>query len=374
MSNELKFRQPATYKITVDGDELSDDLCPYLVGVNVETSRRAPSMCTLTFDTIRLDDCTWLVQDAGIFEPWNEFKIEADFGDYTEEIMRGYVKTVKADTPEQMGAAKVTVTCQDETLLLDREHNRQTRSREDETMTDGSIVEEIGRQNNLSVDYEDGLSNISLNQNSTQIKLLRDRAEANGFEFYIREGTIYFLPPQLDEDPQPSILLYAGTKTNCLRFSATQDGHRPDQVGVMRAAETGTVMENETLTPDYTLLGKNAATSKNAGLVPFVWQTQQPAGSSMEEARTRAQARANENAWKVKADGELDSTLYGHVLLTHKLVGVYGVGDTNGGLYYVDTVSHNFDQNGYCQTFKLLRNATGKNSEPESDDSLAAVR
>jgi phage protein D len=373
MSAAQEFRQPATYKITVNGNEITD-LCPYLVDAKVETSRSAPSVCTLTFDTIRLDDCTWMVQDAGIFEPWNEFKIEADFGDYDEEIMRGFVKTVKADTPEQMGEAKVTVTCQDETMLLDREHTRKTRSREDEPMTDGEIAQEIAGENNLSVEAEDGLSNSSLNQDSTHIQLLRDRAEANGYECYIRAGKLYIKPPQLDEDPQPPIMVYAGARTNCLRFSVTHDGHRPDEVGVMRAAETGTEMEQETLKPDLTLLGKKAATSENAGLVPFVWQTQRPAGGSMEEARARAQAQANENAWKVKADGELDGSLYGHVLLTHKPVGVYGVGETYGGLYYVDTVSHVFDQNGYRQSFKLLRNATGQNTEPESEDSLAAVR
>ena len=180
--------------------------------------------------------------------------------------------------------------------------------------------------------------------------------------------------PQLDEDPQPSIMVYAGARTNCVRFSVTHDGHRPDQVGVMRGAETGTEMEQETLSPDLTLLGKKAATSENTGLVPFIWQMRRPAGSSLEEARSRAQAKANENAWKVRAEGELDGSLYGHVLLTHKLVGVYGVGETYSGLYYVDTVSHIFDPNGYRQSFKLLRNATGQNTEPESDDSLAAVR
>ena len=373
MSTAQEFRQPATYMITVDGKEITE-LCPYLVEAKVEMSRSAPAVCTLTFDTIRLDDCTWLVQDADIFEPWNKFKIEADFGDYEEEIMRGFVKTVKADTPEQMGEAKVTVICQDETMLLDREHIRKTWSKEDEPMTDGEIAQEIATENNLGVESEDGLSNISLSQDSTPIQLLRDRAEANGYEFYIREGKLHFNPLQLDEDPQSSIMVYAGVRTNCLRFSVTHDGHRPDKVGVMRAPETGTVMEKETLAPDLTLLGKKAATSEDADLVPFVWQMQRPAGGSMEEATARAQAKANENAWKVKADGELDGSLYGHVLLTHKLVGVYGVGETYSGLYYVDTVSHVFSQNGYRQSFKLLRNATGQNSEPESDDSLAAAR
>lgn len=373
MSSEREFTQPATYKITVKGEEITD-LIPYLLDVKVEMSRSAPSVCTMTFDTIRSQDDTWNIQDAGIFEPWNDFKIEADFGDYAEEIMRGYVRTVKADTPEKMGEAKVIVTCQDETMLLDREHTRKTWSTEDEPMTDGEIAQEIAGNNDLDVEAEDGLSNISLSQDSTPIRLLRNRAEANGYELYVREGKLHMTPPQLDEDPQSSIMVYAGGRTNCVRFSVTHDGHRPDEVGVVRAAETGTEMEQETLAPDLTVLGRKAANSEDASLVPFVWQMQRPAGSSMEEARARAQAKANENAWKIEADGELDGTRYGHVLLTHKLVGVYGVGDTNSGLYYVDAVSHVFGQTGYRQTFKLLRNATGQDSEPESDDSLAAVR
>lgn len=224
------------------------------------------------------------------------------------------------------------------------------------------------------MEAEDGLTNIALNQDGTPIRLLRERAEANGLELYVREGKLYMQPHQLDEDPQPSIMVYAGAQTNCLRFSVAYDGHRPDEVGVIRAGETGTDVEAETFAPDLTVLGRQAATSEDAGLVPFVWQLQRPSGGSLEEARARAQAKANENAWKVRADGELDGALYGHVLLTHKIVGVYGIGDTFSGLYYVDTVVHNFNQNGYRQTFKLLRNATGQDSEPVVSDSLAAVR
>lgn len=372
MSNAQEFRLPAQYRITVDGEEISD-LLPYLVEATVETGRSEPSICTLVFDTIRLEDETWQIQDAGVFLPWKPFKIEANFGDYSEEIMRGYVKEVRADTPEQMGNAKVIVFCQDESLVLDREHIRKVWSREDEAMTDGEIVAEIAGSN-FDVDSEDGLSNISLNQDGTSIQFLRDRAEANGFECYVREGTVYFKPAQLDEDPQAAIMVYKGERTNCLRFSVQHDGHKPDEISLVKAAETGTELEQETFSPDMTLLGDTAATSERMGLDPFVWQMPRPAGSSLEEAKSRAQAKANENAWKVIADGELDGSLYGHVLLTHKPVGVYGVGDTYGGLYYVDKVTHVFAQNGYRQSFRLLRNATGQNTEPESNDALAGVR
>lgn len=372
MSGQQDFRLPARCKITVDGDEVVD-LLPSLIEATVETSRKEASVCTLVFDTLRLEDETWQVQDAGIFVPWKPFKIEAVFGDHAEEVMRGYIKEVRADTPEQMGDAKVIVSCQDESILLDREHVRRVWSREDEAMTDADVVREIAGDD-FDVDAEEGLTNVSLYQDSTSIQLLRDRAEANGYECYVRAGTLYFKPPQLDGDPQPSIMVYKGERTNCLRFSVRHDGHKPDEIGLVRAAETGTELEEERLAPDYRLLGKNAATSEDMGLNPFFWQMSRPSGSTLEEAKARAQAKANELGWKIEAEGELDGSLYGHVLLTHQLVGVYGIGDTYGGLYYVDRVTHIFAQGGYRQSFRLLRNATGQNSEPESGDALAGVR
>ncbi|MCP4494543.1 MAG: hypothetical protein GY820_45675 [Gammaproteobacteria bacterium] len=366
------FRFPGQCKITVDGEELVE-LAANLVEATVQTSRREPAVCTLIFDTVRLEDETWQVQDAGVFLPWKPFKIEANFGDYSEEIMRGYVREVRADTPEQMGKAKVIVYCQDETILLDREHIRKAWSKEDEVMTDGEIVSEIA-SDYFDVDNEDGLSNISLNQDGTGIQFMRERAAANGYECYTRESTLFFKPPQLEEDPQASIMVHKGDRSNCLRCSIQHDGHKPDEIKLIRPAETGTEAEQEALTPNLTLLGDDAATSDSMGLNPFVWQMSRPTGSSLEEARARAQARANENAWKIIAEGELDGTLYGHVLLTHKPVGVYGIGATYGGLYYVDKVTHVFAQSGYRQVFKLLRNATGQNTEPEAGDALAGVR
>ena len=372
MTATQDFRQPAICRIYVDGEELVD-LKSYLVEVTVESSRGAASVCTLVFDSFRLEDESWQIQDAGIFVPWKPFRIDAHFGDYSEEVMRGYVKEIWSDTPELMGKAKVVVLCQDDSLLLDREHVRRVWSTEEQTMTDGDIANEIAGSD-FDVDSEQGLSNVSLNQDGTGIQFLRDRADANGYELYFREGTLHFKPVQLDQDPQPSIMVYKGESSNCLRFSVQHDGHKPDEILLIRPAETGTEQEQESFTSNLTLLGSEAADSGNMGLVPFVWQMPRPAGSSLEEARARAQAKANENAWKIVAEGELDGSLYGHVLLTHKLVGVYGIGTTYGGLYYVDKVTHVFAQTSYRQSFRLLRNAVGQNTEPETNDALAGVR
>ena len=84
---------------------------------------------------------------------------------------------------------------------------------------------------------------------------------------------------------------------------------------------------------------------------------------SSEELRARARRKANDLAMKIKADGELDGSLYGNVLRVAEPVGVDGVGERYGGVYYVDSVRHLFNTEGYRQTFTLLRNAYGDNLE-----------
>ena len=78
--------------------------------------------------------------------------------------------------------------------------------------------------------------------------------------------------------------------------------------------------------------------------------------------RAKALHKANEaDLHKIQAEGELDGTLYGHVLLAGLPVGVDGVGSRLSGLYYVDGVTHTFNTTGYRQRFRLLRNAWGDN-------------
>lgn len=372
MSESAAFNEPAECVIKVDGQEVSQ-FYQYLREAKVEASRRGAAGATLVFESVRTETGRWLIQDSDVFRPWRRIEIEARFGSVHEQIMRGFIKEVKADCPEDMSAATVTVVSQDESLLLDREHFRRTWSREDAQLSDGQIAAQIASDYGFSADVEDGLTHTSLNEDSTHVRFLTDRAEANGFELFVRDSTLHFRPPELGGSPQATILVYAGPSTNCLRFNTSFDGHRPDQVRVVQAAARGTEVEEQTYSPDLPLLGREAVDSASAGLSPFVWTMPRPQGATAAEAEARAQARANENSWKITAEGELDGTLYGHVLLTHGTVAVDGVGETNGGLYYVDEVRHTFSGDGYRQAFKLLRNAVG-DQQTSGGDRLAAVR
>ena len=366
------FRSPAECVIKINEQEITN-LYPYLTSATVRMSRIAAAECTMTFESNRDEHGTWAVQDSESIGPWKKILVEAVFGTQREEVMRGYIRDVQADYPDDMGSTTVTVKAQDESILLDREQVHKTWSTEEEPLSDGNIARQIASEHTLEPDVEDGILNASLNQSETAIRFLRKRAEANGFELFIRGGKLTFKSPELDGTAMPTILVYAGKSTNCNRIAIEHDGHKPDQISLSRASDTDPETTEESYASDLRLLGPVEATSNGMGLNPFVWPLPRAQGATEAEAQMRAQAKANENAWKIAATGELDGSLYGHVLLNHKTVTVDGIGEKYSGLYYVDEVTHKFTVDGYLQEFRLLRNATGEEGLDQAKNRLGGL-
>ncbi len=367
-----KKRQPAECVVKLAGAEI-EDVYPALVEVVVEMDRRRWTTATLVLETRRIEDGTWTIQDDDRFKPWVPVRIEAVFGDETEEVMRGFVREVRSEYPSERGSARVTVLCQDHSLALDRLHVDQ-RWGEDAPTTDGQIASTIAQRNGLQMlgTPGEGQTVQDLNQNSTDIRFLQRRAEANGYEIIFREGRMHFGDMRLEAETQPTLLVYAGPDTNCISFSIQDDGHMPDRVAYQVAAERGTDSPVEVVEPNLRLLGREAANSAGSGLDDFVWRPHRQGVSDETQMRAVAQQMANEQSMKIKVRGELDGSCYGHVLLTGEPVGVDGVGERYSGTYYVDAVTHRFDVNGYRASFRLLRNAYGDDLG-ESANPLAGI-
>ncbi len=354
-----KKRQPAECVIQMDGEEI-EDLYSSLLEVVVEMDLRRWTTGTLVFETRRLEDGTWTIQDDSRFRPWVSVKIEALFGDESQEVMRGYIREMKVEFPPEKGSARVTVMCQDHSLALDRLHVNE-RWGEDVPTTDGQIALAIAQRHGLLMLGTPGAGQTvrDLNQNTTDIRFLQGRALANGYEVIFREGRMYFGEMRLDAEAQPTILVYAGPDTNCISFSIQDDGHMPDRVAYQVAAEMGTDSPVEEVEPNLRVLGRDAVHSSHSGLNDFVWRPHRRGVSDDVQMRAMAQQMANEQSMKIKVQGELDGSVYGHVLLTGEPVGVDGIGERYSGTYYVEGVTHRFDGNGYRAEFRLLRNAYG---------------
>ena len=225
-----KRREPAECIIRVGsaGQEIAD-LYPFLTEVTVDASRAEPTVATITFESRRDEQGKWLVQDDGRLAPWEPIVIEAAFGSVTEEVMRGYIREVRADYPEDAGSARVTVECRDDSLALDREHVREVWGGDAPT-ADQVIVPTILGKYGLAPDPANGSGQTGLviNQDATDIEFLRRRAEANGYDLLFREGMAYFGPMRLDAEPQATIMVYAGEDTSAYRFSVRDDGHQAE--------------------------------------------------------------------------------------------------------------------------------------------------
>jgi len=363
-----ELREPAECIIRVGtGSEEVAELYPFLSELTVDVNREQAAVASMRFESRRDENGVWAVQDAGLLAPWEPIVIEAAFGSYSEEILRGFIREVRADYPEEPGSAAVQVECQDESLALDRDHVR-TVWGADAPTDDGTILNMILARHGLAPhpDNGSGLSSLVVNQDTTDVRFLIDRAQANGYELSFVGGEVYFGPLRFDAEPQPTIRIYAGQETHCFRFNVVADGHQPDSVTFNVASETGAESVEETVPPDLPLLGTESADSASAGLGDFAWRMARQGCASADELRARAQRAANEQSLKVKAEGELDGSLYGHVLRVGEPVGVDGIGDWLQGIYYVDRVQHRFSETGYRQTFTLLRNAYGDNLDSAS--------
>lgn len=364
-----KERAPAECVITVDGAEIAE-LYPFLLEVAVETSRAEAATASLSFETRRDELGKWSVQDAGVLVPWARIVISAAFGSRVEEIMRGYIREVNLETPRDAGAAQVKVECQDDSIRLDREHRRATWGTADLPSSDGQLLSEILANYGLGADPENAAGQdrlVGVAQDDTDIKFLKARAEFNGYELIFRDGSVYFGPMRLQADPQDTLLVYAGDATNCLSLSVRADGHQADAVAYDAPAESGDATTPETVYPDLPLLGTTHADSSGAGLESFVWKLSAEAGADAQRLQALAQMKANDlDIHRLQGEGELDGTLYGHVLQAGLPVPVDGLGDWMSGIYYVDSVSHSFTPGGYKQRFRLLRNAYGDNLDSVS--------
>jgi phage protein D len=357
-------RAPASCRVLIDGTEVIE-LYPLLVEVTVDTSRTEAWTATLTLETRRDHSGDWLVQDGSTLRNWADIEVRATFGQQEETVFRGYVREINTELPEDAGGAVVKVECQDQSLRLDRSHNRTSWGTEEAPTSDGAILQVILGNYGLraAADSAQGQSGLEeLPQNDTDIRFLRQRAEFNGYELIFYPDEVYFGPVRYQASVQETLMVYAGPASNCLRLTVKEDGHQPDAVAIDVPAAAGEAARQEIVYPDLQPMGTEAADSRGAGLEAFTWKLSGESGADLERLRAKALARANDiDLHRLLGEGELDGSLYGHVLRAGLPVPVDGLGRRLNGSYYVDSVSHVFNADGYRQRFRLLRNAYGDN-------------
>ena len=357
------IREPASCQILAGSAHMPiGPLADLVRSVEIVASRGEAATGTIVFEDRRLDEGRWAVADAGVFRRWTSVDVAAMFGMRRESVFSGVVKSIDPKFASGGAETSVEIHLQDLTLLLDRTHMRRSWG-DPAPVSDGMIVRELAGGAGIPTDEPlgEGQSGRTLNQDAPPIRFLQERARANGYELFVtREGRLYFGPMRLTGEPQAPILVLAGPDTNCLNIEITDDAMRPDAVSHETAPEQGSSSRETQVRSDLPALGTSPADSERPDRGgDYVWRLQREGDESAESARARAQGAADANAFKLKASGEIDGAVYGHVLEVGRTVRVDGVGPRYGGRWYVDKVTHAFSGEGYRQRFELIRNATG---------------
>jgi phage protein D len=341
----------------------------------VTLKRRDSAEAALTFAMLRDPDGSWPLAEDPRVRTWAQVEILVVFGDTEEPFFSGYIREINSNIPERGSVATVTLNCQDIFAAMDRNCRRVTWDEGRESL---DIIREIITPYGLTLQTDLSSTPVdSRHQNKTDYRFIRELAEENNYEWYLRDRQgglreLYYGPPRASAQASGNkLMIHAGRQTNCMSFNVAYDGYQPDRIRVATAPLTGEEIEQASETPELQLFGNRAADSSDSGLDDFEWCLPPGDGNNQDTAQASAQGEAEERSFKLKANGRLDGTAYGGLLLPGSVVEVGGSG-ANNGKWYVDTTTHTFDANGYFVDFTLIRNAAA-GDETSSDHILAGV-
>jgi len=360
--------------IKIGGSEI-DEYYPNLQSSTITLNCQDSSIATLSFIAMRDDKGNWPLLEDSRFHTWKKVEIIVVFSDQETPLFSGYIREIKNDLAEQGKVATISLSCQDSFIAMDRLSINKNWEENRESL---DIIKEIIKS--YGVKLKTSVSSTpadNLQQNKTDYRFIREIANKNKYECYLRDKArgikeLYIGPAQTSATPSDQkIMIRAGRLTNCLSFDVSFDGYLPDSISTANNPKTGQEIEQNNNSPQLTPLGTQAADSAASGLKPFEWTLPPCHGNNQEAAEAQAQGEAEKQAFKLKAIGQLNGTVYGALLMPGTMVLVAGAG-INNGKWYVDSTIHKFSSGGYFVDFELIRNASA-GAEKSKKHVLAGV-
>lgn len=384
------------YQIAFKGEAVDEQFYGDVVTLTVEETTVSANTFQLRLALVLQDDGTWTYLDDDRLALFTTVSIQIGFmsggglagalgslagalgsggNDGLERVFDGYITAINLSLGSEPGSTYLDVSGMDTSVLLSLEEKIATWP----NLADSDIVQQIVGNYGVAVQADETPTvhqenDTTITQRGSDMQLIRNLAERNGFEFYFEtdknSGNIvaFFRAPQLDGTPQPDLAIQFGDESNLRSFSARVSALRPLNVKVqqidVKAGDPNSAQVGDT---QLAKLGENdlndmVGSSLDSLVTPKDAQAQMlllgPPTSDATELQTIAQAARDEAGWFITASGEINSDAYQAVLRPHRLVLVKGAGSQYSGKYYVTSVSHELRGDGsYTQKFEARRNA-----------------
>lgn len=305
-----------------------------------------------------------LVQSP-LLNPFSRVVLTVTINSVPQVLMDGMIANQQLDIGSEPGAARLTVTGEDVSLMMDKKEKSEEHPGQSEMViarkiiasyTEFGLIAEV--EPPFVQDTPLATERIPVQQ-GTDLQFLNLLARRFGYVFYLRPGPApgiskaYWGPPVRQGSPQPALSVNMGPNSNVNKINFQNNALAPVEV-------VGRVLDSSTNKPASLQIPKSQR-KPLAGDAPKIEKIIQFRHSGLTSMQASARARgimdaAADNA--VTCSGELDSVRYGGLLRARELVGLRGAGRTYDGLWYVKKVTHRIRQDEYKQSFTLSREGT----------------
>lgn len=352
-ASPLTSAKVAAVVVDVDGVKLTSGDAAGVpisrVEVRLEVDR--PGSFVIESADLDADSFEWI--DDGSVAEGKPVTILMGFGDDLQEVMVGEITGLELDVDAE-AAPRVTIRGYDRLHRLTR--GRKTRAFVGQK--DSAIAETIASENGLtaSVTATSEAHEYVLQSEETDLAFLSARARAIGYTLFVDDKLLHFIPRPLADSAdlvisQGSDLLSLSIRTSVLGLVggvAVRGWDPKEQKALVAEAPT---------TKAATMGGK-----KTGGAVAderFGAAVGQVTGfpvTTQAQADALALAEVQEAALQhVTCEAEIVGR---HALLVSTIVEVRGYGARFSGMYYLDRVTHSFEDGSYKTSFEGRRTAT----------------
>ena len=346
---------------------VSYDVMSAFVSAEVSDSTTQANVFTLTFTLGRSPVLDYPLLRDNVFAPLNRVVIAVQFNALTEVLIDGVVTEQQVASGSRPGEARLVVTGEDLSRMLDRRE----RSRTFPNQSDADIVRSIlGAAEYATLGLRPDVTTTRIRPNETQrvpsqqgtdLATINTLAQRNSYVFYIEptavpgQSVAYWGPEKRLGAPQPALTVDMGAETNVessINFQLNALGPVEHEVGRQEPAS-----RQRLPTPPMAPARPPLARTPAAALRRTIDRRAAPLDS--DRAGQVAATTAGRAADALTATGEVNAGRYGRALRARRLVGVRGVGDSFGGLYYVSDVRHTISVGSYRMSFTLSREGIG---------------
>jgi hypothetical protein len=320
----------------------------------------------LTFTVGKMSSIQQVLLPTGLLDPIvTRVVIIVTFRGVPQVIADGVVTRQAFSPSNEPGQTKLTLTCEDLTVLMDLEEKKESYPAMPDQASILKILAQYAKYGIAPLVVPPGVMTVKsptsgvAKQTDTDLRYIKGLADQCGYIFRLEPGPMpgtsvaYFGPNVPLPLPQPALSVNMDWQTNVESLTFSYDGLAKRSVKV-------TIFDPIT---------------KKVALpvpIPSVSAVHPPLGARLQRAGKKeypadmAELKTDEAAKRifglllkdsdsVTGNGSLNVTRYGHILRMRTVVGVRGAGLAYDGFYYVNSVTHNLKRGEYKQSFTLSR-------------------